>query len=286
MPSTPARTMRRVVTDRLPRGGRAAQPGLDGEERRVVLELGVAGAGEVDRSRCRRSGPGRADSTTTRSEMKTDSAIEWVTNRTVVASGSHSRASRWRMSARVISSRAANGSSISSSGRAERHRPDEARRAAACRPTARAGRRRRTRPGRPRRAARRRRARASAWRARLTSSSRRAFSATVRHGSSAGDCGTNPMRLAARATCGLAPSTRDRPGGRFVEPADDAQQRGLAAAGRSEHGDDLAAGDVEVDRRQRLDGAERLGDARQRDASPTRRPSVPTAGCPGSGPGP
>ena len=60
--------------------------------------------------------PGRADSTPTRSEMNTDSAIEWVTNSTVVASCSHRRASRWRMSARVISSRAANGSSISSSG--------------------------------------------------------------------------------------------------------------------------------------------------------------------------
>ncbi len=60
--------------------------------------------------------PGRADSTTTRSEMNTDSAIEWVTKSTVVARGSVRRARRWRMSVRVISSSAAKGSSISSSG--------------------------------------------------------------------------------------------------------------------------------------------------------------------------
>ena len=101
------------------------QAGLEGEERRVVLEVGLARAGAGRSSRCPTMRPGRADSTATRSEMNTASAIEWVTNSTVVASGSHRRASRWRMSARVISSRAANGSSISSSGRAEGHRPDQ-----------------------------------------------------------------------------------------------------------------------------------------------------------------
>ena len=60
--------------------------------------------------------PGRVDSTTTRSERYTASDTEWVTNTTVVAICSHSPARRWRISARVISSRAANGSSISSSG--------------------------------------------------------------------------------------------------------------------------------------------------------------------------
>ena len=86
-----------------------------GEERWVVLEVGVARVGEIDRLDADDAARS-AESTATRSEMNTASAIEWVTNRTVVASCSHSRASRWRMSARVISSRAANGSSISSSG--------------------------------------------------------------------------------------------------------------------------------------------------------------------------
>ena len=60
--------------------------------------------------------PGRAAITTTRSDRITASVIEWVTKTTVVPVRSHNSSSRYRMSARVISSSAANGSSISRIG--------------------------------------------------------------------------------------------------------------------------------------------------------------------------
>ena len=65
---------------------------------------------------------------------------------------------------------------------------------------------------------------------------------------------------------------------RLDEPADDAQQRRLAAAGRAEHGHDLARLDGEVDRSQRLDRAEPLRDAHELDGGRHGAPSVrPTA---------
>ena len=100
---------------------------------------------------------------------------------------------------------------------------------------------------------------------RLTSSSSRALAATVRHGSRAGDWGTNPMRLADAGVVGAGAVDGDPAAGRFVEPADDAQQRRLAAAAGPEHRDDLAGRDDQVDRIQRLDGPEGLGDAHEFD---------------------
>ena len=52
---------------------------------------------------------------------------------------------------------------------------------------------------------------------RFTSSSRRALRATVRHGSSAGDCGTNPMRLAATRLVRAGAVDGDAAGARLVE---------------------------------------------------------------------
>ena len=151
--------------------------------------------------------PGRAESTATRSEMNTDSAIEWVTNRTVVASGSHRRARRWRMSARVISSRAANGSSIKSSGAPSATARTRATRC--CMPPDSSCGYAPAKSERPTWASSSEGVGPSGVcaRRRLTSRSRRAFASTVRHGSRAGDCGTKPMRFSDRATWGLDPST-------------------------------------------------------------------------------
>ena len=60
--------------------------------------------------------PGRGDITTTRSDRYTASGIEWVTNTTLVPVSAQMRSSSACMCSRVISSRAPNGSSISSSG--------------------------------------------------------------------------------------------------------------------------------------------------------------------------
>ncbi len=59
--------------------------------------------------------PGRGDITTTRSERKTASGIEWVTNTTAAPVSAEIRASSVCIVSRVISSSAPNGSSISSS---------------------------------------------------------------------------------------------------------------------------------------------------------------------------
>ena len=59
--------------------------------------------------------PGRGDITTTRSDRYTASGIEWVTNTTLVDVSAQIRSSSDCMCSRVISSRAPNGSSISSS---------------------------------------------------------------------------------------------------------------------------------------------------------------------------
>ncbi len=123
MPTTLATTTLQPRTVRPPASSAAPQPSWSnersrfvcGEERRIVFEIGPRWRGRsiVSMPTTR---PGRCDSTTTRSDRYTASGTEWVTNTTVVGSDSHRRASRWRMSSRVISSRAANGSSISSSG--------------------------------------------------------------------------------------------------------------------------------------------------------------------------
>src|SRR5580698_1701768 len=50
---------------------------------------------------------------------------------------------------------------------------------------------------------------------------------------------------------------QDGPGGGTLEVGDDAQQRGLAAAGWADEGDEIAFGNIEVDVRERLDLAVR-----------------------------
>ena len=52
-----------------------------------------------------------------------------------------------------------------------------------------------------------------------------------------------------------------RAGGRRLEAADHAQQRGLAGAGGAEQADELAVADGQVEALDRADGAEALGDA-------------------------
>ena len=92
------------------------------------------------------------------------------------------------------------------------------------------------------------------------------MASTVRHGSSAGDWGTKPIRFAARAAAGGAPSIVTVPSVGRSSPATIAQQRRLAAAARAEHGDDLARGDLEIDRPERFDRPEALAHALHPDA--------------------
>ena len=54
---------------------------------------------------------------------------------------------------------------------------------------------------------------------------------------------------------GGEPVDRKPPAGRLLEVGDDAQQRGLAAAGGADEGDELAGFDREIDLRQRMDRA-------------------------------
>ncbi len=100
---------------------------------------------------------------------------------------------------------------------------------------------------------------------RLTSSSRRALASTVRHGSSAGVCGTKPIIFVARARLGVVSPTVIDPGARRLEPGHHPQQRRLAAPARPEQRDDLLRFDLEVGRRERVEIAERLGDVFEPD---------------------
>ena len=59
----------------------------------------------------------------------------------------------------------------------------------------------------------------------------------------------------------VAPGQFDAPGGLRLQPGDDAQQRGLAAARRAQEADELALGDLQVDVAQRREAAEILADA-------------------------
>src|SRR5580698_2344812 len=63
----------------------------------------------------------------------------------------------------------------------------------------------------------------------------------------------------------------DDAGGRLLKPCDDAQARGLAAAGRADDGDEFLFGNFEVDVVQRLDAgvvaAEHFADVVEADRS-------------------
>ena len=54
---------------------------------------------------------------------------------------------------------------------------------------------------------------------------------------------------------------QDVAGGGVLEPGDDPQQRGLAAAGRADEDAELAVGDLEVDALDHVDRTEGLGDS-------------------------
>ena len=107
-------------------------------------------------------------------------------------------------------------------------------------------------------------------RLRLTSSSSWAF----RHGAPRkqrrrlGD-EADPLVLAGPVRAGAVDG--DPTGRRLVEAGDDPEQRGLAAAARPEHGDDLARRDLEVDPGEGLRRVERLAHAAELDAADTAR---------------
>ena len=65
----------------------------------------------------------------------------------------------------------------------------------------------------------------------------------------------------------LGPADGDRAGVGALEAGDQPQQRGLAAAGRPQHRDQLAARDLEVDAGDRAHAAEGLDDASDRDVA-------------------
>ena len=85
---------------------------LGGQIRRRRRTRAAVG-GEARRRRSRSPGPGRLDSSTTRSPSRTASRTSWVTNSTVSPTSFQMRSiSSWRMP-RVMASSAPNGSSIS-----------------------------------------------------------------------------------------------------------------------------------------------------------------------------
>jgi len=61
----------------------------------------------------------------------------------------------------------------------------------------------------------------------------------------------------------VAPGQLDAPGALCLQPGDDAQQRGLAAARRAEEADELTLGDLEMDVAKRCEAAKVLADAGQ-----------------------
>ena len=77
------------------------------------------------------------------------------------------------------------------------------------------------------------------------------------------------------------PLDLDPAGARLDEAADHAQQRGLAAAGRPEDRQEIAARNVEVERQHRFDLAEALADAAQphRDVSAAQSREFRHARC-------
>ena len=181
------------------------------------------GRGEVAPRALRPPGPGRGESTTTRSASRTASSTSWVTSTTVRGSRASAPAASPASRARVIASSAPNGSSRHSSGlpessvRSERdalaHPARELVRARAAR----------SRRGRARRTARRaRRARLRARRAPRCAArarrcrARRATAAADRAGASA-----PPARSATMPASGA------------LQPADQLQQRALATAARA-----------------------------------------------------
>ena len=87
------------------------------------------------------------------------------------------------------------------------------------------------------------------------------------------------VALGRRQPRDVAPGELDAAGGLHLEPGDDAQQRGLAAARRPEKADELALGDVEVDVRQRGEGAELLADAGQPQVRGARQAEIRALGC-------
>ena len=151
--------------------------------------------------------------------------------------------------------------------------PGRARRAAASRPTARAGRHRRTRRDRPRRAVRR-------------GARRVARGVAVDFEQQAGVAGHGAPRqqrrglrheadaLGVARRVGAGAVDLDEARARLVEAPDQAQQGRLAAPGGTEDGDDLTGGDVEIDEPQCFEAAEELGDPAHADRRRHQREGI------------
>ena len=84
-----------------------------------------------------------------------------------------------------------------------------------------------------------------------TSSGKATFSITVRQGNVDSSWNTMPMSLC-EPSIGL-PSTKHAAAVGRLEPADDVEERGLAAARGADHGDELALAHLDARFRQRLD---------------------------------
>ena len=205
-----------------------APPARARAARRPSGSVGRRGRGRRPRARPPR-GPGRGESTTTRSARTTASSTSWVTSSTVRGSRASAPASQACMSARVIASSAPKGSSRHSSGA-----PASSVRRKATRwripPLQLAG-RARSKPARPNSCEERGgAARASRGRPRDAQGERRVVER-------AGP-GQEQVALGHERRPGGA-STRPRVG--RLEAADELEQRRLAAAAGPDDGDDLAA---------------------------------------------
>src|ERR1041385_3137775 len=188
--------------------------------------------------------PGRRANTSTRSARNTDSSIWWVTNSTVLRPCSQMRRSSVCMISRVWASSAANGSSLSSTsgsmasararlGALEAAEPDELQKSERALPLRRAD-------------------AAGDFRADQRVGQHRApgqQAVVLEH----------EAAIAARAAQRRAVE-QDGARRRGLEAGDDAQERGLAAAAWSDHGDELAGLDRDVEIAQRFELAEALAE--------------------------
>ena len=75
------------------------------------------------------------------------------------------------------------------------------------------------------------------------------------------------LRSAGGISLTRTPPIFNSPAVTLSRPGDQAEQRGLAAAGRADEDDELAVLDLEVDAVEHLDGAEGLVHAGERDVS-------------------
>ena len=208
-------------------------------------------------------------SRTTRSARWSASSTSWVTSSTVVGSAAWTSSSRSCMRSRVSASSAPNGSSSSSTpGLRASARASDAR--CAMPPETCRGRSAGATPSRPTSSS------SSATRPRAVGPGGAAAAGRGRRSgrASATAAAAAPgrrRRVRASMPATGVPSMRIVAGVGGVEPADLAQQRRLAAAGRADEGDDLAGGELEVDAGEHR---ARAGGRRERAAHVAQRDGV------------